>query len=369
MNKKIVVLAALLCCGIFAYLLAGGKDEETINTELRPISVKIMSVTTARGEHERIYAGIVKPRFESQLAFQIGGKIAERLVDRGDHVEKGQLLMKIDPRDVNLNLQAAQAAADRARSERELASVNLERYSNLFKNDAVSKAQLDEVQNRSNATDAALRHALSNLEEARRQVGYAELKSDYDGVIIERIAEVEQVVAAGQVVLTIQQGEEMDVEINLPEHSIVDIRSNPNVEANASIPAAGSKEFKLSLREISPQADSVTRTYSVKFSMEETEGLASGMTAAVDILWQKDDAPIVIPLSALYRTQGQPDSVWILREDRVFRQAVELGEFSSGVDSSVHVKSGLAAGDKIVIAGAQKLTDGQPAREWTGTSE
>ncbi|MCL1941330.1 MAG: efflux RND transporter periplasmic adaptor subunit, partial [Synergistaceae bacterium] len=273
----------------------------------------------------------------------------------------------LDPKDVNLNLQAAQAAADKARSDRNFAHTNLERYSNLYEKNAVSKAQLDEVQNQNNATEAALRQAQSNLEEAKRHVEFTDLKADRDGVIVEKKAEAEQVVAAGQIVLTMQQGDEMDVEINVPEHSVVDIRSNPDIGAKAFFPAIGEREFKLSVREVSPQADSVTRTYSVKFSLNNTpEGLASGMTATVDVFWQGGAAPIIIPLSAVYKAQGQPDSVWIFNGNKVSRRAVELGAFGYG---GVQVKSGLVVGDKIVVAGVQKLADGQQVKEWTGTGE
>jgi RND family efflux transporter MFP subunit len=275
--------------------------------------------------------------------------------------------MKLDPKDVNLNLQAAQAAVEKARSDRNLAQANLVRYSNLYEKNAISKAQLDEVQNQNNATEAALRQAQSNLEEARRYVEFTDLKADRDGVIVEKKAEAEQVVAAGQIVLTMQQGDEMDIEINVPEHSVVDIRSNSNIGAKAFFPAIGEREFKLDVREVSPQADLVTRTYSVKFSLNYMpEGLASGMTATVNVFWRGGAAPIIIPLSALYKTQGQPDSVWVLNGDKVSKRAIELGELD---DSGVQVKSGLAVGDKIVVAGVQKLTDGQQVKEWTGAIE
>ena len=92
------------------------------------------------------------------------------------------------------------------------------------------------------------------------------------------------------------------------------------------------------------------------------------MTASVHTLWRgrEEQALLNVPVSALYRTEGQPDSVWVISEDRVFRRAIELGEFGS---DSVQVLSGLSAGDEIVVAGVMRIEEGQQVRRWAGAGE
>lgn len=366
LNKTKIVIAAVVLAGLGFFYLQSGTKEQKIGTKIIP-AVKVQTVENSAQASDRVYSGVVKPRFESQLAFQVGGKVSERLVDRGVPVKKGQLLMKLDPKDVHLNLQSAQAAFDKVVSDKNLAQTNLVRYKNLFDQNAVSKSQLDEIQNHYNTAEASVRNAQSNLEEAKRRVGYTELHAEHDGVIVEKKAEVDQVVTAGQTVLVLQQGTEMDVEISVPEQRVGDFRNNPNIEANVVIPAIAEKEYSLAVREVAPQADPTTRTYNVKFSfIEEPAGLTSGMTAAVDVIWRGEKPPILIPLPALYRTQGQPDSVWIFKDNKVSKRAVEIGSFAK---NEVDVISGLSVGEEIVVAGVQKLEEGQEVKKWTGTAE
>lgn len=367
MNKKIILIAVavVLLGGYFLYSHLFGNEQKT-SARVVP-NVKVSVVENSAQASDRVYSGVVKPRFESQLAFQVGGKVSERHVDRGDRVKKGDLLMRLDPKDVKLNQQAAQAALDKAASNRDLAQTNFTRYKNLFEKDAISKSQLDDMQNQFNSAAASVKQAESQLAEAHRQVGFTELHADHDGVIVEQRAEVEQVVAAGQAVLILQQGTEMDVEIKVPEQRAGDFRNNPNISASVVISAFSDKEFPVAVREISPQADAATRTYGVKFSfVDEPAGLTSGMTAAVDVVWRGEKPPILIPLSALYKTQGQPESVWVLSGDNVFKRAIEVGEF---VKDEIQVKSGLAVGEEIVVAGVQKLEEGQEVARWIGTAE
>lgn len=366
LSKRIIIssiVVVLVSAGLFMLISVKERAVQPNVTQ----NVKVQTIENSANASNRIYSGVVKPRFESQLSFQIGGKILERLVDRGEAVKKGQLLMKLDPKDVNLSLQEAQADLDKATSERALAHTNLVRYKNLYEQNAVSKSQLEDIQNQFNVAESGLRQASANLDEMKRHLGFTELLADHDGVIVEKKAEAEQVVQPGEVVLIIQQGNDFDIEINVPEQRVGDFRDSRNIAASAVIPAVSENKFQVRIRDVSPQADNATRSYGVKLAFtEEPAGLSSGMTAIVEVVRRGASAPIMVPISALYKTIGQPDSVWVLSGDRVFKRTVELGEFGN---DNVQIKSGLSIGDQIIIAGVQKIEEGQKVKIWTGMNE
>ena len=367
MIKKIMVLAIIV---VFAgyFLRARFFKEEEIPPSVQTISsVKTMIIENESSVSDRTYAGVVSPRNKSRLAFQIGGKISERLVEMGDHVEKGQMLMKLDPEDANLNLDAVRAMLEKTKSDSKLAHTNLGRYQNLLDKGAVSQAKFEEMQNDYNAAESALKQAQANFDEATRKLEFTELKAEHDGVIVDKRAEVAQVVAAGETVLIVQQGDELDIEINVPEQRVGDFRSAENMEISVAIPAIEVKDAPADVRDISPQADPASRTYAVKISpVSKIEGMADGMTASVNTLWRGENSLLSVPVSALYRTDGQPDCVWVVSGDMVFKRAVQLGEFAG---DSAQVLSGLSAGDEIVVAGVLKIEEGQKVKRWTGTSE
>ncbi|MCL2008992.1 MAG: efflux RND transporter periplasmic adaptor subunit [Synergistaceae bacterium] len=367
MSKKITIIVVVVAVFAGYLLYARFSEKESTQPAQTIINVKTIHAARETSASDRVYPGVVSPRNESLLAFQVGGRITERLVEMGDRVEKGQVLMKIDPTDVRLRLDTARAGLEKARSDISLAQTNLTRYLNLFDKGAVSKSQLDETQNAYNAADAALKQAQASYNEANRQLGYTELKAENDGVIVEKRAEVAQVVAAGQTVVIIQQGDEMDIKIDVPEQRVRDFHSAENIDITVAVTAIGAESAPAQVRDISPQADPVSRTYSVKVSpLSKLEGLANGMTASVRTLWRVEQYVLSVPVSALYRTDGQPYSVWVVSGDRVFKRAVELGEFSG---DDVQILSGLFAGDEIVAAGILRIEEGQQIRRWTGTNE
>ncbi|MGL5514816.1 MAG: efflux RND transporter periplasmic adaptor subunit, partial [Sporomusa sp.] len=105
--------------------------------------VRTTTITVANTASEYTYSGEVRGRYESQLAFQVGGKIIKRHVDLGSVVQVGGALMEIDPKDINQTVHAKAAQVSSAQSQLKLAENNLNRYRQLYEQNAISQAQLD----------------------------------------------------------------------------------------------------------------------------------------------------------------------------------------------------------------------------------
>lgn len=347
----IMVIGAILFLGFF------GKDhfqQAALPEDDRPL-VRTMVLKRTADRQNYSYPGEVRGRRESPLAFQVGGKITQRLVELGDVVTRGQLLMQIDPQDIRevVNSQLAQVAA--AQSQLQLAESNLKRYRQLYEQEVISRAQLERHQNAYEVAQAALQQVKAQYDRGLNQLGYCSLHSDRAGVVSGVTAEVGQVVGPGQIVLTLVSEGDREIEINVPENRLPDLRKSSDIKITFwALPdlAVGGK-----IREIAPMADAVARTYKVRITLlQPPAAIKLGMTATANIGVMNNQAmTIPIPLSALYQTKETP-SVWIVREGKVQLRPIKIGRFGN---DGVQVVDELTPGETIVTAGVHKLRAGQ----------
>jgi RND family efflux transporter MFP subunit len=288
------------------------------------------------------YSGEVRARHETTLAFRVGGKIMERLVDVGAVVKAGQPLARLDPSD--LTLQAGQAEAQRA-----LAEADAKRYRDLRAKNFISQSALD-------ARETTLQTANAQAALARNQSAYGILRADKAGAIAQVLAEPGQVVAPGQGVFRLAEAGEIEVAITVPESRLRGLK--PGVPAEISF-WNGQKPLRGRLRELSPVADPATRTYAARVSLLDTDqGVALGMTATVRFALDASDV-LTVPRTAIFQ-QGQQPAVWVIgADDSVSLRPVTVTGYQ---DAGATIASGLKAGERIVAAGVHKLTAGEKVR-------
>ena len=300
------------------------------------------------------YSGEVRGRYETQLAFQVGGKIIKRNVQLGSIVNAGDVLMEIDGKDITqtVNISAAQVAS--AESQLSLAATNLERYRQLYEQGAISQAQLDQYQNAYQVALAAVHQSSAQYTQGANQLGYSSLVADSAGVISSISAEAGQVVSAGQSVITLVKEGDREIEINVPENRIEEMRNAQQVRISFWALPDASVEGRV--REISPVADTVSRTYKIRVTLiNPPVGINLGMTANVAIANATQQQAAYIPLTAIYQT-GDTPNVWIIKDDVVSVRPVKVGSFGDG---KIQILGGLQDGEVIVTAGVQKLREGQ----------
>ena len=339
-----VILAAAL-----SVLSGCGSD----TAEVQPPLVRTMTVGDASST-ETGYSGTVRGRYETRLAFQVGGQILSRNVDAGAHVRAGDVLMVIDARDVQQQANATGAGVAAARSRYELARTERARYEELYAAQAISAAMLDQYRTNERAAEAAYRQAVAQDATSRNALGYTNLIAGADGVVSNIAAEEGQVVAAGQTVLTLTQEGEREIEISIPESRLSEVVVG--MPAAVSLWATGAM-LSGYVREISPVPDAASRTYTARIALTNApDDLPLGMTARVH-LTEKAAAGAVIPLSALYQT-GDQAGVYVVEDGVVHLQPVTVTAFYAN-DAVV---DGLAQGAVIVTAGVHQLREGEKVR-------
>jgi len=352
-NKMYYVLAAVagLC-------ILGGviwKEHSRPQVVLEEITVVRTAVAGAAGSAQGYtYSGDVRGRYESQLAFQVNGKIVKRNVQLGSTVNAGDVLMEIDTKDVVQTVNNYSAQVYSAESQLRLAESNLKRYRELLEGGAISQSQYDQYANAYNVAVAGVRQATAQYAQGVNQLDYTLLKADKPGVVSSISAEIGQVVSAGQIIVTVVQDGEREVEISVPENRIEELRKAEKMQV--SFWALPHVTVDGRVREVSPMADQTTRTFKVRISLiNPPPEMKLGMTAAVSISSNSLQQTVYIPTTAVYQT-GDTPAVWVISDNVATLRPVKLGNFGN---ETVEVLEGLGKGDQFVIKGVHKLKEGQ----------
>ncbi len=354
MQKHVVGCITMLIL-VLLLTLAGCSKKEPVKEEVPLVRSQTIKLD-AIGQNAS-YPGEVRGRYEAQLAFQASGKLIKRNVELGSVVAAGDVLMEIDSKDIQqtVNITSAQVAS--SQSQLNLAEVNLERYRKLYEQNAISRAQLDQYENAYQVALAAVNQATAQYAQGANQLGYTSLVADSEGIVSSINVEAGQVVSAGQSVMTLVKGSEREIEISVPENRIDEMRSAKQVSISFWALPGVIGEGKV--REISPVADKVTRTYKVRISLvNPPPAVKLGMTASVAVGSSNNRQGVYIPLAAIYQT-GDTPNVWVIREGVVILRPIKVGVFG---DNTVQVIEGLQDGEVIVTGGVQKLREGQKVR-------
>ncbi len=260
--------------------LSGCKSESAPYV-MAPQPVRAASVALSAATETRTYTGTIKPRYESDLGFRVGGKIVERLVNIGDTVAPGTTLARLDATDYRLSLESAEAELTAAQSSLKQAEADEQRYADLNRKTWVSDASYDQKKAAADEARGRAERAKRALSLAQNQLDYTDLQATESGVITALPVEVGQVVTAGQLIARIARLDELEAVVSIPESRI---DSDRNAAASMTLWADPDRVYQAKLREISPQADAQTRTYQARYSiMQADAAIALGKTATVHL--------------------------------------------------------------------------------------
>jgi RND family efflux transporter MFP subunit len=295
---------------------------------------------------------------EAALGFRIGGRMVQRLVNVGDMVKPGQELARLDPQDEMNGLRTAQADLVAAQAAVTQSRAEFERQRTLLAQGHTPRAQFDVAERALHTAQAQADAAELQVDLAAIRVSDTILQADAAGTVTARGAEPGEVVQPGRMIVKIARHSGRDAVFDVPAQLLRSTPADPRVTVtltdDPAIVASGR------VREVSPQADPVTRTFQVKVGLTDApEAMRLGATVN-GVLRLTSDKVIAIPASALTELNRAP-AVWIVDPQKltVSLRNIETLRFDP---ASVIVAHGLAPGDIVVTAGVQALHPGQKVR-------
>lgn len=318
-------------------------------------AVKVVTVALSGYESGYEFAGEVRPRIESQLAFRVGGKIVRRPAELGQRVQAGQVLAQLDPQDLRLATDAARAQVAAASSARDLASADYKRFAALKEQNFISAAELERRESTFRSAQAQLQQAQAQLASQGNQSGYATLVADVAGVVTAVEAQPGQVVAAGTPVLRLAQDGPRDAVFSVPEDQVTSVRVGSPVTVRVW---AGNAALAGRVREVSASPDPATRTYPVRVALEgQPPPLGATVYVSPSSLGQAGTPVIKLPTSAL-RQEGGVTAVWVLEPGTMKLRSQPVQVVTADGNDAV-IGAGLRPGMLVVSAGVHVLSSGQ----------
>jgi RND family efflux transporter MFP subunit len=273
---------------------------------------------------EAIYAtGAVEPSVMLPVAFRSAGTLAALAVDEGTVVKRGQVLARLDDKDLTSTVEELDARARYAREQ-------FRRTQDLVDKGFVSPTELDRTRADMDAADASLRRAGTQRE-------FMTLHAPADGVILRRDGEIGQYFPAGQALFTMSCCAPLRVTVDVDEEDIVRVHVGQKAVLRAD--ALPGQALDGTVSQITPKGDPVSRSYRVRLSLADPRPLRVGMTIDANLIVAERANALVVPAGAV-----QNAGVWTVREGRLHRQAVRSGvssadriEILEGLDDAAHV--------------------------------
>ena len=358
--NRIVPALSLTSLAAASLLIAGCSEPPPPPAVAKPVFVTTVAHTASA--QTRTFNSVVRARVESDVAFRTGGKVVERLVEVGDRVKTGQVLARLDPADYQLAVKAASDQVRAASVDAQQAASDEARFRRLLADGSVGAADHERQKARFDAAAARLDQARRQLQLARNREGYAALVAPYAGVVTAIRFERGQVVPDGQPVVSLARVGDNEVVVDLPEDWVGRARSLTATAAPWNDPKA---RLRLVLRELSPQASVVGRTYRARYaaaseSRAQVSALPLGSTMQLTLSApQAGPVTVSLPVSALVKGSG-PAGVWALNakgSGLVFTPVNVVA-----IDDATVQVTGLTSGSRVVSVGAQKLDAGTVVR-------
>jgi len=337
-------------------LAACGGAEEPVAEPVRP--VRVVTVEERAGGETLSLTGNIQAQEEVSLSFRVDGRMVERLVNVGDRVKAGQMIARLDPEPARNALRTARANLAAAMGQQTTARNEYERQETLLRQGWTTRARYDTAAQALKAAEAQVDSAQAQFDTAQDQLGYTELVADSAGTVTARGAEPGEVVAAGRMIVHLARQNGLDAVFDVPATLMDSAPTGPVVAvalaSDQTVQATGR------VREVSPQADPVTRTFKVRVGLQDPpEAMRLGSTVNGKIQLGGVGG-IAIPATALTQADRQP-AVWVVDQatNTVALRNIDLDRYDL---ARVVVARGLETDEIVVTAGVQALRPGQKVR-------
>ena len=308
-------------------------NKKKTNVRVQEIDMETFSI-------QHTYVGNLLPNQRVTMRSEIDGVIENIYFDEGEEIVKNRKLVDISTKELSLKLKIALA-------DSKLAETNLNRDEKLAKNNLIPNSQLDQ-------TRTFAERALLNKELAKISLNKSLIKSPLKGTVKTRFVKVGEFVRKGDQLAEILEVDRILIKVNIPEQEILQINIGQKVDIVLYI--LENKKFGGQVKKIGLEADASNRTFPVEIEVDNREReLRPGMLARVTFTQRVDQDQVVVPRHTIMeRESGR--IVYVVDNGKAFQREVSIGISQR---EKVQVLKGLSKGEKLVVEGHTKLTDGE----------
>lgn len=342
-----------------AIAVASGCGGESATAPVSAPPVMARAVEAFRIEDRIEATGQLLAQSEAAVAAQVGGQVTRIVRDEGHEVAEGELVIEIDPERRQLEADSARAMLAQADAQAAEAARELGRMEKLHAEGVAADAKLDQVRTALHAARASRESLAAQLGMAERSVRDSSVTAPFAGLVARRWVSEGEFVAPGQKLFDLVALDPIEVEFHLAERDSSRVAEGAPVAVRvAPFP---DEVFDAQVTVVSPTIDPTTRTLRVKAVLANPDGrLRPGLFARADLgIAVREGVPMIPEEAVLQRADGAV-AFRLVGGGRVERRRLELGVIRDG---RVEVRSGLAAGDRVIVRGQSELVDGAAVSE------
>jgi len=342
----VIIVMVLWLVGVFH---KGRIEPGKIETQGRPatgVAAYTVKMVPVPVRSEAI--GTIQPEYKMTISSRVSANVVQMLARAGMQVQKGELLARLDDRDLRARVEQARETLRRAEATRDLAASDYQRDKPLFEKAVIPRSEFDQTEMRFKTAVADVQHAQEALREAEVALSYAEIRSPATGIVIDKLADTGDLAAPGKTLLTMYDPSHLWLEATVREGDASRLRIGTFYGVKIE---AGGEGMEGRLVEIVPSADPASRTVTARIALSRTNRLYPGMFGRLFIPMQSKNT-LLIPESAVVRV-GQITMVDVIAGKSLKRRSIQTGERMAG--NRVEVLSGLAAGEEVALPPSGKV--------------
>jgi membrane fusion protein, multidrug efflux system len=323
-----------------------------------PIQAEVVTLRTRPIPIDATFPGTVVPSEYVQVASRMSGYVSGLRVDVGQSVKKDELLLTVNPAEVDADIQQAGSQLTEAEAALATAEENYKRFKNLFAQGAVPKQRFQEVKLAYEAAKSDVTTAKAGVDKARNQVGYSELRAPFDGVIFSKKVSNGQLVSPGQELLVLYDPAQLQVKVQVDDSAYHQLRKGEKVPVQYGGGDRRPQQVEASVESLVAAVDPVTHTHTVKLVLPADAGAEGGEYARVMIPVEQSPV-LLVPRSAVHQRAGITGVFVVDRDGQARFRMVTLGE-RRGEDRVV--LSGLFSADRLILSAKGELANGVQVR-------
>jgi RND family efflux transporter MFP subunit len=337
----IVVLMLWILGTFHSGVIQGGKQPVPQESASGAVTFKVVSRAMPASTEA---VGTVQAEQIATVTARVMANITEMRVSAGQRVTKGETLVGLDDRDLRHRVEQAQEAVRSAEATLEQARSDYRRDKPLFDQQVIPPYDFEHTQTNLKTAEANLKRLQQAQKEAEVNLSYAVIRSPFNGVVIDKQADLGDLAAPGKPLFTLYEQGRLWLEANVPEELMAHVRLNSLMTVHID---ATARDVQGRVVEIVPSSDPSSRTEIVRVHLTPTQDLVPGMFGRLTIPLAPEPV-FTIPESALIRA-GQLTMVEVVRQGAIERRTVQLGRV---IEGQYEVLSGLTPGEIVVLQAA-----------------
>lgn len=359
-NKKlkiVLICSCLLVLVIFFRIytnISSNKEKALRASQTNAILVETALVTRKNIVPTMAFSANLDPIWSAAISPKIDGRLANLYVDEGDYVTSGQIVAQMDVDELQAQVSQAQGSIHSALAQKNDATVQYERNLKLYKEDAISKKELDSSKYQQEIAIGNYTTAQGSLDLLSEKLSSATIRVPRDAVVTRRYLYDGYYVKSGEAIISIADTTSLLAIADIGEGLIADVYLGADVDV--TVVAYHDEVFHGKVNRISPMASLPARTFKVEIKIPNTDNrLKAGMFSTIAIRGQERKDVIVVPQSAIVMREDQR-TVYVVNSDNIVQQ--KLLETGAIDGDNIEVIKGLSEGERIVIGGQNKLRQG-----------